>query len=57
MAKLSLPLYPALAVYSKVDMLSLFNVPCAGFCEMLELCTAPSILMGNKHAPPEAIVK
>ena len=52
-----MPLYPAFAVYVYVDALSLFSVPCVGLCEMLVLFTAPSILMGNRHVPPEATLK
>jgi len=33
-------------------MLSLFNLPCAGFCEMSELLTVPCILIGNRQLPP-----
>jgi hypothetical protein len=35
-------------------MLSLFNLPCAGFCEMSELLTVPRILIGNWQLPPDA---
>src|SRR5580765_323288 len=35
-------------------MLSLFNLPCAGFCEMSELLTVPRILIGNRQLPPDA---
>jgi hypothetical protein len=34
-------------------MLSLFNLPCAGFCEMSELLTVPCILIGNRQLPPD----
>jgi hypothetical protein len=34
-------------------MLSLFNLPCAGFCEMSELLTVPGILIGNWQLPPD----
>src|ERR1700730_10697301 len=53
MAKESLPLYLRFAVYSYVDMLSLFNLACAGFCEMSELLTVPCILIGNRQLPPD----
>jgi hypothetical protein len=35
-------------------MLSLFNLPCTGFCEMSELLTVPRILIGNRQLPPDA---
>jgi hypothetical protein len=35
-------------------MLSLFNLPCAGFCEMSEPFTVPRILIGNRQLPPDA---
>jgi hypothetical protein len=35
-------------------MLSLFKLPCAGFCEMPELLTVPRILIGNRQLPPGA---
>jgi hypothetical protein len=35
-------------------MLSLFNLPCSGFCEMSELLTVPRILIGNRQLPPDA---
>jgi hypothetical protein len=35
-------------------MLSLFNLPCTGFCEMPELLTVPRILIGNRQLPPDA---
>jgi hypothetical protein len=53
MAKVSLPLYLALASYSKVDTSSLFNLPCAGFCETPEALTVPRILIGNWQLPPD----
>jgi hypothetical protein len=53
-AKLSLPLYLDFAVYSYVDMLSFFNLPCAGFCEMSELLTVPRSLIGSWQLPPDA---
>ena len=34
-------------------MLSLFNLPCNGFCEMSELLTVPCILIGNRQLPPD----
>jgi hypothetical protein len=34
-------------------MLSLFNLPCTGFCEMSELLTVPRILIGNRQLPPD----
>jgi hypothetical protein len=34
-------------------MLSLFNLPCTGFCEMSELLTVPCILIGNRQLPPD----
>jgi hypothetical protein len=34
-------------------MLSLFNLPCDGFCEMSELLTVPCILIGNRQLPPD----
>jgi hypothetical protein len=52
MAKISLPLYPAFAVYTNVDMLSLVNVPCSGFCEMYEPLT-PLFLIGNSQLAPD----
>jgi hypothetical protein len=33
-------------------MLSFFNLPCAGFCEMSELLTVPWILIGNRQLFP-----
>jgi hypothetical protein len=57
MAMTSVPLYPGFAVYWKVDAFSRFNVPCAGFCEMLEFLTSPSSLIGNRQVPPDAISK
>lgn len=50
-------MYPAFAVYSKVDSLSCSNVPCSGFCIMLELAMTPSILRGKRQAPPDATLK
>ncbi len=50
-------MYPALAVYSKVDSLSWLNVPCSGFCTMLELAMTPSILSGKKQAPSDTTLK
>jgi hypothetical protein len=41
-------------VYSKLDTLSLFNLPCAGFCETSELLTVPRILIGNRQLLPGA---
>jgi hypothetical protein len=35
-------------------MLSLFNLPCAGFCETSELLTVPRILIGNRQLLPGA---
>jgi hypothetical protein len=35
-------------------MLSLFNLPCAGFCEMSELLTVPRVLIGNRQLLPGA---
>jgi hypothetical protein len=35
-------------------MLSFFNLPCAGFCEMSELLTVPLTLIGNRQLPPGA---
>src|SRR3954470_24139383 len=55
MAKVSLPLYRAFAVYSYVDMLSFLNLPCTGFCEISEPLTEPRILTGNKQLPPDAM--
>jgi len=52
-AKVSLPLNPAFDLYSNVDMLSFFNLPCAGFCEMSEALTVPRILIGNWQLPPD----
>ena len=54
MAKVSLPLYLAFALYSYVVMLSLFNFPCAGFCRMSELLTVPCIVIGKRQLPPDA---
>jgi hypothetical protein len=34
-------------------MLSLFNLPCTGFCETSELLTVPRILIGNRQLPPD----
>jgi hypothetical protein len=34
-------------------MLSLFNLPCTGFCEMSELFTVPRILIGNRQLSPD----
>jgi hypothetical protein len=53
MAKLSLPLYLAFALYSYVAELSFFNFPWTGFCEMLELVTVPGILIGNRQPCPD----
>jgi hypothetical protein len=50
-------MYPAVAVYSKVDSLSCSNVPCSGFCTMPELAITPSILRGKRQAPPDATLK
>jgi hypothetical protein len=33
--------------------LSLFNLPCTGFCEISELFTVPCILIGNRQLPPD----
>ena len=52
-----MPVYPAFAVYSKVDSLSCSSLPCSGFCIMLELAIAPSILRGKRQAPPDATSK
>ena len=52
-----MPVYPAFAVYSKVDWLSCSSLPCSGFCIMLELAIAPSILRGKRQAPPDATSK
>src|SRR6266702_5639342 len=35
-------------------MLSLFNLPCTGFCKMSELLTVPRIVIGNRQLPPLA---
>src|SRR6266581_6087273 len=35
-------------------MLSLFNLPCTGFCKMSELLTVPRIVIGNRQLPPDA---
>jgi len=53
MAKLSLPLYLAFALYSYVVKLSFFNFPWTGFCEMSELRTVPCILIGNRQLCPD----
>ena len=53
MAKLSLPLYLAFALYSYVVKLIFFNFPWTGFCEMSELFTVPCILIGNRQLCPE----
>jgi hypothetical protein len=53
MAKLSLPLYLAFALYSYVVELSFFNFPWTGFCEMPELLTVPGILIGNRQLCPD----
>ena len=53
MAKLSLPLYLAFALYSYVVKLSFFNFPWTGFCEMPELLTVPGILIGNRQLCPD----
>ena len=52
-----MPWYPVIAVYSKVDSLSCSNVPCSGFCTMLEFAITPSILRGKRQAPPDATLK
>jgi hypothetical protein len=36
-------------------MLSFFNFPRTGFCEMSEPFTVPRILTGNKQTPPDAM--
>src|SRR5881392_3332088 len=54
MAKVSLPLYLAFALYSKVVTLTFFSLPCAGFCTMSELLTVPRILIGNWQLCPDA---
>jgi hypothetical protein len=53
MAKVSLPLYLAFALYSKIDKFTFFNLPCAGFCAMPEALTVPFILIGNRQLPPD----
>jgi hypothetical protein len=53
MAKLSLPLYLAFALYSYVVKLSFFNFPWTGFCKMSELLTVPCILIGNRQLCPD----
>jgi hypothetical protein len=53
MAKLSLPLYLAFALYSYVVMLSFFNLPCAGFFKISELVTVPRIVIGNWQLCPD----
>src|SRR3989442_5687476 len=35
-------------------MLSLFNLPCTGFCKMSELLTVPRIVIGNRQLCPDA---
>src|SRR5438552_12722586 len=35
-------------------MLSLFNLPCDGFCKTSELLTVPRILIGNRQLAPDA---
>ncbi len=54
MEKVSLPLYLAFALYSKLVMLSFFSLPCIGFSKMLELLTVPRIAIGNRQLPPDA---
>ena len=41
-------------MYTKEDTLSCCRVPCAGFCETLELNISPAILKENMQLPPEA---
>ena len=54
-AKLSLPY---LCSVLEGGYIGSFQFPVRGFCEILELFTAPSIVMGNsRQVPPEAIVK
>jgi hypothetical protein len=53
MAKVSLPLYLAFALYSYAVKLSFFNFPWTGFCEMSELLTVPCILIGNRQLCPD----
>lgn len=53
MAKVSLPLNLAFALYSKVDKFTFFNLPCAGFCAMSEALTVPSIRIGNRQLLPD----
>ena len=52
-----MPMYPAFAVYSNVDLLSCLNTPYPGFCTMLEFAITPSILRGKRQAPPDATLK
>jgi hypothetical protein len=40
--------------FEVLKALSFFNVPCSGLCKMLDLAITPSILRGNRQAPPEA---
>lgn len=53
--KVSRPLYPGLDVYTNEDALTCCRLPCAGFCETLELSISPPMLKENKQLPPEAI--
>ncbi|WP_407166797.1 hypothetical protein [Bradyrhizobium sp. ORS 111] len=53
MANVSLPLYLAFGLYSNVEALSFFNLPCDGFCEMAEAVIVPRIPMGNRQLSPD----
>ncbi|WP_407148541.1 hypothetical protein [Bradyrhizobium sp. ORS 86] len=53
MANVSLPLYLAFGLYSNVDALTFFSLPCAGFCEMAEAVIVPRIPMGNRQLSPD----
>src|SRR5258708_32568920 len=52
MANVSLALYLAFALYSKVDALTRFSLPYVGFCEMAESVTVPRMPIGNRQLPP-----
>ena len=52
-----MPVYPAFAVYSKVDLSSCSSLPCSGSCIMLELAIAPSILRGEEASSSGRDVK
>jgi hypothetical protein len=41
------------SIASLISMVSLFNLPCTGFCEMPELLTVPCILIGKRQLPPD----